>query len=259
MDAYLIGSYIGHMVRARDRHSVHSPFVYDLVEQVLRPDHGPPSADRIEALRKSALKDTTTLAVTDHGAGPRRGRSSTRTVATIARNALTPARRARMLYRLTRHLAVRHVLELGTSLGITTLYLAEGSAGGVITIEGCPSTAAIAGRHFATAGREDITLLTGSFTDRLPHALAQVPRLDLAYIDGHHAAAPTLAYFEQCLSKAHNNTAIVFDDIHWSREMGRAWERIKAHPRVTVTIDLYSMGLVFLRREQAREHFTLRY
>jgi hypothetical protein len=84
MDAYLIGSYIGHMARARDRHSVHSPFVYDLVEQVLRPDHGPPSADRIEALRKSALKDTTTLAVTDHGAGPRRGRSSTRTVATIA-------------------------------------------------------------------------------------------------------------------------------------------------------------------------------
>ena len=84
-------------------------------------------------------------------------------------------------------------------------------------------------------------------------------RIDLAFIDGHHAKEPTLEYFEQCLAKAHNDTVFVFDDIHWSRGMEEAWEAIKAHERVTVTIDLYNMGLVFLRREQVPQHFVLRY
>lgn len=258
MDSYVIGSYVHHLLRARDRHGVHSPFVYDLVGKVLRADEGP-AEGAIETLRAKWLRDRTAIAVTDLGAGPRNGSGSRRTVADIARRALTPVHRARMLYRLARHLDAEHVLELGTSLGITTLYLAAGSSGGVTTIEGCPRTAAIAARNFAAAGRTDITALTGAFTDQLPRALDQIPRLDLAFIDGHHAGEPTLAYFEQCLAKSHNSTAFVFDDIHWSRDMGLAWERIKQHPRVTVTIDLYTSGLVFLRREQAKEHFTLRY
>lgn len=257
MDTHVIGSYVDHLLRARTRHGVHSPFVYDLVAHVFRPHDGPPAGTVIEDLRKQLLRDHSPITVTDLGAGPRSG--TNRTVAGIARRALTPPNRARMLYRLARHLRAHHVLELGTSLGITTLHLAEGSTGGVTTIEGCPHIAAIAARNFALAGRQDITAITGSFKEQLPQALQRMPHLDLAFIDGHHAAEPTWAYFEQCLAKAHNNTAFVFDDIHWSRDMGLAWERIKAHPRVTVTIDLYTMGLVFLRREQVKEHFILRY
>jgi len=259
MDGYVIGSYVDHLVRARTRHGVHSPFVFDLVTHVLRPGHGPLNEAAIEAMRAELLNDRSPITVTDLGSGPRNGGGPRRTVAGIARTALTPTHRARMLYRLARHLSVGHVLELGTSLGITTLYLAEGSSGSVTTIEGCPNTAAIAARNFAQAGRKDIALHTGPFSEQLPRALQRVNSLDLVFIDGHHQAAPTLAYFEQCLGKAHNATAFVFDDIHWSRDMGRAWERIKAHPQVTVTIDLYTMGLAFIRREQAREHFILRY
>ncbi|MBK9512170.1 MAG: hypothetical protein IPO05_00750 [Flavobacteriales bacterium] len=79
------------------------------------------------------------------------------------------------------------------------------------------------------------------------------------FLDGHHAKEPTLEYFDLCLQRSHNDTVLVLDDIHWSRGMEEAWIAIKGHPRVTVTIDLYSMGLVFLRTEQAKEHFVLRY
>jgi predicted O-methyltransferase YrrM len=86
-----------------------------------------------------------------------------------------------------------------------------------------------------------------------------VDALDLVFIDGHHLKDPTLDYFEQCLGKAHNDSVFILDDIHWSQGMEEAWEQVKHHPRVSVTIDLYTMGLVFLRSEQAREHFRLRY
>src|SRR5690606_22646601 len=99
----------------------------------------------------------------------------------------------------------------------------------------------------------------GSFRSRLPEVLQKIDRLDLAFIDGHHAKDPTLDHFDQCLARAHNDTVFVLDDIHWSRGMEEAWEAIKSRPEVTVTIDLYQMGIVFLRTEQAKEHFVLRY
>lgn len=259
MNGYVIGSYVDHLMRARTRHGVHSPYVFDLVTHVLRPTDGPPKEAAIEELRAELLNDRSPITVTDLGAGPRNGQGTLRTIASIARRTLTTTQRARMLYRLARHLGARQVLELGTSLGITTLYLSEGSTGGIATIEGCPNTATIAARNFSRAGRKDITVHIGPFSEHLPRILRGMGHLDLVFIDGHHQADPTLDYFGQCLAHSHNATVFVFDDIHWSRDMGRAWERIKAHPQVTVTIDLYTMGLVFLRREQVKEHFTLRY
>jgi len=181
-------------------------------------------------------------------------------VADIARTSLKPPKHARTLFRLVRWFQPSRVLELGTSFGISTLYLAMGAEDGTVTtIEGCPQTHRIALGHFERLKQRNIAPVLGSFKARLPQALQGIERLDLAFLDGHHAKEPTLDYFEQCLAYAHNDTVIVLDDIHWSKGMEEAWEAVKAHPRVTVTIDLYDMGLVFLRKEQAPEHFTLRY
>src|SRR5690606_25194025 len=156
--------------------------------------------------------------------------------ADIARTSLKPPRHARTLFRLARWFRPEQVLELGTSLGITTLYLAKGADEGMVTtIEGCPQTHRIAQEHFERLGQRNITPLLGSFRARLPEALQRMERLDLAFLDGNHAKEPTLDYFEQCLERSHNDTVIVLDDIHWSREMEEAWETVKAHLRVTVT------------------------
>ncbi|MBX2979946.1 MAG: class I SAM-dependent methyltransferase [Flavobacteriales bacterium] len=255
-----IGSYLEHLVKARTRHGVHSPFVYELIERVLRPAPEMPEMAAIEALREQMLRSERTIRVNDLGAGSRVFDLPVRRVSEIARTALKPARHARVLFHLARYFNAREVLELGTSFGISTLYLANGAdEGRVTTIEGCPQTHRIATDNFEALKQRNIKAVLGSFRQRLPEVLADLERLDLAFIDGHHAKAPTLEHFEQCLERAHNDTVFVFDDIHWSREMDEAWTAIKAHPRVTVSIDLYDMGLVFLRSEQAREHFVLRY
>ncbi len=255
-----IGRYLGHLVKARTRHAVHSPFVYELIDKVLRPNEPLPEMAAIEKLREELFRSHQCIRVNDLGAGSRVLDLSVRRVSEIAHTALKPAKHARILFRLARNFDTRDVLELGTSFGITTLYLARGAVNGeVTTIEGCPQTHSIAQKHFERLNQGNIQPLLGSFVQRSPEALQRMGRLDMAFLDGNHAKEPTLDHFEQCLAKSHNDTVLVFDDIHWSRGMSEAWEVIKAHPKVTVTIDLHDMGLVFLRKEQAKEHFVLRY
>lgn len=255
-----IGSYLNHLVKARSRHGIHSPFVYDLAVQVLRETGDRPEYEAIERLREDLLDSDQTIRVNDLGAGSRVLDLPVRRIADMAKAALKPPHYAQMLFRLTRWCDPGTVLELGTSFGISTLYLARGAENGtVITIEGCPQTNHIACHHFAELKQRNVTPLLGSFKARLPEVLRSVDALDMVYIDGHHLKEPTLEYFEQCLTKAHNDSLFILDDIHWSKGMEEAWEAVKQHPRVTVTIDLYAMGLVFFRSEQARQHFRLRY
>ncbi len=258
--SYPVRAWIKHRFLAGNRHDVHSPFVFALVNEALRKRTPPERFATIEELRHELLHEHSTLSVNDLGAGSRTHGGRTRRISTIARTALKPRDQAEQLARIADHFRPNTVLELGTSLGITTLYLAQAApTAQVHTIEGCPTTAAVAEANFSRLRAGNIALHTGAFTEMLPPVLATLGHLDMAYIDGHHAYAPTLDYFEQCLAKAHNDSVFVFDDIHWSVDMERAWSAIRVHPRVTVTIDLFHFGLVFLRREQQREHFRLRY
>jgi predicted O-methyltransferase YrrM len=131
----------------------------------------------------------------------------------------------------------------------------------VVTIEGCPETAAAARANFKAFGASNIMACTGNFDEVLQPLLHQhaSPAPRLFFFDGNHRKVPTLHYFEQCLSCAGNDDVFVFDDIRWSDEMLAAWEAVASHPRVTVTLDLFFMGIVFIRKEQARERFRIRF
>lgn len=255
-----VGSYLNHLAKARTAHGVHSPFVYELVSQVLRDRTPLPDFVAIERLREDLLDSDQTIRVNDLGAGSRVLDLPVRGVADMARSALKPARQGQLLFRLARYFRPRTVLELGTSFGISTLYLAKGAdEGEVITIEGCPQTYRIAQHHFDRVRCGNILPLLGSFRSKLPEAFRRHDHLDMVFLDGHHLKEPTLEYFAQCMDHVSSGSVLVFDDIHWSRGMEEAWETVKSHPRVTVTVDLYDMGLVFFREQQATQHFRIRY
>ena len=251
--------YLRHVASARTRHGVHSPFVYRLVNEVLNSDDGPAESELLEALRKEYLQDERPMEVKDLGAGPTIQRGPQRRSSEIARHSLKPARQARMLYRLARWTGAWNALELGTSFGVTSAYIAAGLRGGVLTtVEGSPEIHRVALSTFRRTGNTNITALNGAFRDVLHDLSVAGAQYDLIFMDGHHAEGPTIEYFEQCLRLAHERTAIVIDD-HWSAGMERAWARVKARPAVSVTVDLFHCGLVFLHHGQAREHFRLRF
>lgn len=260
LNMHLLKSWLRYAAAAKGRHGLHSPFMYRLADKVIYDKTPYPDYGLVEEQRRKLLRDQRLLTLTDLGAGSHYGNRKQKRVSALASNALKSPRMAQLIYRLVRDTRPGTVLELGTCLGITTLYLAKAQADArVITIEGCPQTAAVAREVFRSAKAGQIESLTGNFDEVLPGLLKTLPSLEVLFVDGNHRRDATLNYFEWCLPILHEDSLIIFDDIHWSKGMEEAWERIKAHPAVSVTADLFHIGLVFLRGGQAKEHFTLRF
>ncbi len=254
--------YLRYQFTAGNRHDVHSPFVFDLIEQVLRNRTQPAVFKEVEALRRELLQSKEEIEITDLGAGSLTGAGSRRKVSDIARHAAKPPKFGQLFYRLAQYLQPQYMLELGTSMGLSTAYMALAKPDArIVTIEGCPNITARAQRNFEVLDIHNIEQRTGNFDDVLPALLQrEQPRLDWVYIDGNHRKDPTLAYFEQCLTRAHDHSLFIFDDIHWTPGMETAWHTIQQHPRVTLTIDLFFIGLVFFRPDfKVKQHFTIKY
>ncbi len=239
---------------------IHSPFVFDLYTKVILSKKDFYAFDQIVAVRKMLLKNQTKIKVTDFGAGSQINNANEKSIATIAKNAAKSDNIGRLLFKLLDHFQPKNALELGTSLGISTLYQCLVSKNTRwTTMEGCPETAKIAQKVFAANKAENVKIVVGDFALTLPETVNSYPTLDYVFFDGNHRKKPTLEYFKICLEKANENSLFIFDDIHWSAEMEEAWEEIKQHPQVTVTIDLFWIGLVFFKTSQEKEHFILRF
>lgn len=242
-------------------HGVHSPFVFDFIKKVLRDNAFYDCYPVIETARKNLLQQKREIEVEDLGAGSSVTRSAKRVVAAIAASSLKPAKYAQLLFRIVHYYKPVMILELGTSFGITTSYLASGNAlANVHTIEGSKAIGALAANTFERVGIKNIRLTTGDFNHVLPMLLPAISPVNLSFIDGNHRKEPTLNYFEQLLNHSTDSSIFIFDDIHWSPEMEEAWTSIKANPAVTLTIDLFFIGIVFINPDfKTPQHFVIRF
>jgi predicted O-methyltransferase YrrM len=251
--------YLSHRFLAKSRHGTHSPFVYRLVDTIIY-DRSPKKvyAD-VENIRKELLADNNTITILDLGAGSHVNNNRQKKISDIAAHALKPPKLAQLLYRLVADLQPKNIIELGTCLGVTSIYLQKAAPQAkVYTLEGSPETAAVAQATFNKAGLNNIDLVIGNFDDTLPGIINSLDKLDFMFVDGNHQKDATLKYFNWALPKVHEDTMLIFDDIYWSEGMKEAWAEIKAHPQVKVTIDLFWIGLVFFKSGQAKEDFKIK-
>ena len=255
----LLRSYLRFRLRSGNAHGLHSPFVFQLYTQVIRNRQLYYCYEPIEDSRLDLLRSVEILEMTDLGAGSKTTAARQRKVRDIARHSEKSAALAQLLFRLAHHFQPQTILDLGTSLGTTTLYLAHANRQArVFTFEGDRGSLEIARRRFGEFGLSNIIPVAGNIDRTLPETLANIEKLDFVFFDANHRLEPTLRYFEQCLAQAHPDSVFVFDDIYWSAEMRRAWQSIQAHPSVTMTVDLFHLGLVFFRESQLKQHFSLR-
>lgn len=254
---YQIVQYIKFIFKSSNQHGVHSPFVYDLITKCFYDKTKYEAYKNILNYKKALLQNNSKIKVTDLGAGSNIMKQNERSVSRIAKNAGTTNKRAKLLYRLTNYFKPNTVLELGTSLGIATHAISLGNPDAKITtIEGCPNTSSFAENNFKNSQLSDITLFTGDFNNEIEKLTSNT--YDLIFFDGNHQKEATLQYFETLLQTANNNSVFIFDDIYWSKDMTEAWETIKQHPKITVTIDTFFWGFVFFRKEQVKENFMIR-
>ncbi|MFM7218298.1 MAG: O-methyltransferase [Bacteroidota bacterium] len=239
---------------------MHSPFVFDFVNNLLR-DTTPYYAFKpIEKIRNSLLKDRRTIQVTDFGSGSTQRSEYPTKISELAARQLLPAKYGQLLFRLVNRFQPATILELGTSLGVTSLYLAAANTKSkVVTLEGSGETIAIAEEIFERFNARSIGTRAGEFSSTLLPSLEELTRLDFLFVDGNHRYGPTLDYFQTALPFCHDGSVMVFDDIHWSRDMEQAWEEIRRHGNVTLSIDLFRLGILFFQPGRRQEHFTLKF
>lgn len=242
-------------------HGVHSPFVFNFIKNVLNDKKDYKVYTEIEAVRKEMLNDKREITVEDFGAGSGKLKTNRRFVRDIAASSLKPQKFAQLIYRIVAYYKPTNIIELGTSLGITSAYLALAHEDvNLSTFEGSDSIAGIAGANLKKLGLNNIQLHTGDFAVTLPAFLKHSPNIDCAFIDGNHSLEPTLAYFNLLLNHTNKNSILIFDDIHWSPQMEQAWQLVIAHPAVTLSVDVFFIGIVFFRDDfKVKQHFTIRF
>jgi len=245
--------YLSYLVFSSNRkgHGIHSPFVFDFIIHVLRGKIANEIQFRkIEKFRNDLIRSSDFISIEDYGAGSFLTSETKRSISSVAKHSLKSPKYARLLYRIVNYFKPDSILELGTSFGITTQYLAIANPLATInTIEGSPEIAQIAQVGFEKNNCQHIRLIQGSFNNELENLLNGMRGKKFVYIDGNHRYEPTIHYFNTILSHSGQDDILVFDDIHWSKDMEKAWLEIKKDTRVKYTIDLFFIGLVFFKKD----------
>ncbi len=253
---FTIKAYIRYRLKARHREGfgIHSPFVFSLLNEVIYEKSNYYCYTPIEKLRQTLLNNKEQIKVEDFG----EGHYTLRSIASITKKSVKPAKYAQLLFRLANRNSSRTIFELGTALGVTTSYLASANTHAqVITIEGDAQLCSYAQTHFKQLKRTNISLHCGKLDDLLPDLLAPIDQLDFVFFDANHTKEATLRYAEWCFPKTHSGTIFVIDDIHWSASMEEAWQMIKQDKRVRLAIDIFEMGILFFNTELTKQEYIV--
>lgn len=248
--------YIKYRWKAKRRHGVHSPFLYELSDSCLQK---PPNAAFLcqttrlgELLKNNSEK----IVVTDHGVGSKY-LGNERILSKIYKTSSSRGKYGRFLHQLAQHYPIRKALELGTSVGVGTTCIATGNADlEITTVEGCSNTQAVAQANFDALRLRNVRSVCAVFDAFLASNTADT--YDLIFIDGHHDGAALIRYVNMLFEQAHDDTFFVLDDIRWSDSMWTAWQELIADDRFHVSMDFFRMGVLLKRPKQVKQHFYIR-
>lgn len=256
---FQIKAYLKFLWHSKNEHAVHSPFVFLLLTKSWYVKKHKTEYSILSAYRNQLLSNSNSIEVTDFGAGSKVFKGTTRQIAAIAKNAGISKKRSELLYRIVHYFQPNTILEIGTSLGLATVAMATANPKAKITtLEGCSNTMQQCQLLLQKFEIQNVKCIASEFSDYFKSIDLMQKTFDMIYFDGNHSKIATINYFETLLPTITNNSVWIFDDIHWSLEMEEAWEIIKNHPQVTVTIDSFQWGFVFFRKEQEKQHFILR-
>lgn len=249
--------YLKYWLKAKTK--TESDFVNELINDVFKSKQQYYDFKEIEGIRSALKKNYSTIKITDFGAGSTINSSSERKVSDIATHSAKSPRIGQIMFRLVNKFQPKTMLELGTSLGVSACYqIGANKSAQFTTLEGCPETAKIARKVLSKFNADHTVIKVGDFKKTLPEFLHSQQHLDYVFFDGNHQKDATVKYFHQCLEKSHKDSIFIFDDIHWSKGMEEAWHQIKSHPSVTITIDIFWVGIVFFQKNHPVSHFTIK-
>jgi len=248
-------AYLNHWLHAVDQHSIHSPFFFDFYEKVIKPKSFIGLPD-IETVRANLLASSVQIEMIDLGAASPHFQNHQRALAKIAATSASPKKICELLLRITNYIQAKAIVELGTSVGLTTLYLAQQPESSVTTFEGNKALVQVALTHLEYFNKHNIRIVAGNIDQTLPDFIQNPAKIDFALMDANHRYTPTMRYFELLAKRINSKGVIVMDDIYYSPEMAKAWNELKQHPLVYGSVDLFRCGLLFFDPALNRQHYV---
>lgn len=248
-------AYLSYWLDAVDEHSLHSPFYFDFYTRVVKKNREAEPLEKAEKLRAQLIRDKRVLNGTDPGSGS----STKREIGRIAQTSMSPLALSTFYSATIEYFKATKVIELGTSFGINTLYLASKSDRSVTTFEGSAEIADIAKLTFEFSESKNIQLVEGNIDQTFKQYLQSIRKFDLILIDANHRYEPTMRYFNLLMPKLQENTVVILDDIHYSREMEKAWRELKSHKLVYGSADLFRCGILFFDPSLNKQHVILQF
>ncbi|MDX2001255.1 MAG: class I SAM-dependent methyltransferase [Chitinophagales bacterium] len=250
-------SFLQYLVKGQSRYLIHSPFVFDFINEVLNDERQFYAYEAIASIEQQYRNNQQSILLSDLGSLSQNGKTDT--VSHLFHKTALPSKHARLLFKMINYYQPQNLLEIGTGLGFSTLHLALAKKKApFVSLEGNPMLADLALKNLHEADAHQVQILRGNFKETLPFALEKLEKLDFVFIDGNHTKEATLDYFAQCVPLTNTSTIMVFDDIYWSPGMTEAWKQITTHSQVTLAIDLWRLGIVFFRKEiKQRDVYTL--
>jgi len=234
-----IFKYIAHLFHTRHRkgHGIHSPYLFEFVSRVLFNSEG---TEAPEAILKEHRWQRSAYA--------------------FVRRSSVSMRYGFLLYRITRWFHPEMIVELGTGMGISTLYLSSGSPETPLhSIERDMERAALAAQLIVRCCPGPLSIHWGEMDEKLEEILPLIPQRFVAFVDGNHHYEPTVNYIRKLLERAGEEAVIIMDDIYWSRGMYRAWKEASSWPEVGVSIDLFHMGILLLRKDLEKTEIKIKF
>ncbi|MBS1487004.1 MAG: class I SAM-dependent methyltransferase [Bacteroidetes bacterium] len=252
-------SFLAHWLDAVDDHSIHSPFFFDFYNRAIKGQVEEVPFAAIENTRERLLANQSILTVQDLGDTSPHFKNEQRTIAKIAQTSLNPPAQCQLYYRIASLLEAKKIIELGTSMGICSLYLASVKDSRVITFEGNHDIANIAQTNFEYFNQGNIKLMEGNIDRTLPEFLQTPGKIDFVLMDANHRYEPTLRYFNWLTRRISDKGVVIIDDIYRSQQMAKAWRELRKHDLVYGSIDLFSCGILFFDLNLNKQHFTCQY
>ncbi len=255
---FQVKSYLNHWLDAVDEHSIHSPFFFDFYNKVIRGETDPLFLE-IEKTRSQLLRNRSLVNMQDLGATSPHFKNEKREIGRIAATSLNEEKYCLLFYRIARHAEAKNIVELGTSMGITSLYLSNPAKSKLTTFEGNQAMINIAITNFDYFDRKNIELIEGNIDQTLPCFLESPTKIDFALMDANHRYEPTIRYFNWLTKRMADQGVLLIDDIHYSPEMTKAWNELKRHDLVYGSIDLFRCGILFFDLALNKQHFIWSY
>ena len=253
--------YLKYQLFAKHRkgHGIHSPFMFNLITKVFNHKNLDEKLKEVFGIYNKMINSKQVLHFNEIGAGSSYNKEENQILSKIIRRSSINKKYGQLIYNLVKYFNPPQILELGTSVGISTAFISQAATISTFkTIEGILQKIEIA-KEISTELNTNPEFILGDFDSTLDKVLDKFQHLDFIFFDGNHTQQATLNYFNKCVKKAHNDSVFVFDDIHWSKDMELAWNKIKSHEKVKISVDLFRLGLIFFKKELSNQHYVIKF